>query len=50
VPTISKFSAEFNDLLKQLLKKDPIERVNWEEIKRHPWWSTPCAGAKEGDP
>lgn len=29
------FSDEFNDLVKRLLEKDPIKRINWEEIKAH---------------
>jgi hypothetical protein len=24
-----------------MLQKDPVNRINWEEIKRHPWWQTP---------
>jgi serine/threonine protein kinase len=39
IPVVSGFSAEFNDLVRKLLHKDPVYRINWEEIKNHPWWS-----------
>lgn len=38
-PTVPGFSPEFNDLVSKLLKKDPIERINWPELKRHPYWT-----------
>ena len=31
-------SPDFIDLLKRLLEKDPIKRINWEEIRVHPFW------------
>ena len=37
-PRVEGFSAEFNDLLKRLLDKDPLKRINWEELKLHPFW------------
>ena len=33
-----------------MLQKDPINRINWDEIKKHPWWTTPVessAGSKK---
>jgi serine/threonine protein kinase len=41
VPVVPKFSDEFNDIIKKMLQKDPVNRINWDEIKRHPWWTTP---------
>lgn len=37
-PRVEGFSVEFNDLLKRLLEKDPIKRINWEELKAHSFW------------
>ena len=37
-PSVSNFSDDFNDLLKCLLEKDPTRRMNWQEIKQHPFW------------
>jgi serine/threonine-protein kinase ULK4 len=34
-PRVEGFSDEFNDLLSKLLEKDPIKRINWEELKSH---------------
>lgn len=34
-PRVDGFSLEFNDLLKRLLEKDPIKRINWDELKNH---------------
>jgi serine/threonine-protein kinase ULK4 len=39
---IEGFTVEFNDLLMKLLQKDPIYRINWDELKKHPFWSSPC--------
>lgn len=39
-PRISEFTREFNDLLTKLLEKDPIKRINWDELKNHPFWAT----------
>ena len=33
----SYLSTPLTDLLKQMLQKNPEERINIEEIKRHPW-------------
>lgn len=40
VPKVTSMSDEFNDLLKKLLEKDPTVRINWREIKQHPFWIT----------
>jgi hypothetical protein len=32
---VADFSADFNDLIGKLLEKDPIKRINWEELKDH---------------
>ena len=37
-PPVDGFSTEFNDLVQKLLEKDPIKRMNWEEIKNHSFW------------
>jgi hypothetical protein len=34
-PMVDGFTKEFNDLLLKLLEKDPIRRMNWEELKSH---------------
>jgi serine/threonine protein kinase len=38
VPKVDGFSREFNDFLLKLLERDPIKRINWDEIKAHPVW------------
>ena len=38
-PSVPGFSAEFNDLVSKLLEKDPIKRITWPELRRHPFWS-----------
>jgi serine/threonine protein kinase len=37
-PSVPGFSPEFNDLVAKLLEKDPLKRINWIELKRHPFW------------
>ena len=37
-PALPDFSPQFNDLVKKLLEKDPIKRINWDELKAHPFW------------
>lgn len=37
-PKVDGFSTDFNDLLRKLLEKDPIKRINWDEIKVHSFW------------
>ena len=33
IKEIQNFSDDFNDLLRRLLAKDPIERITWHELK-----------------
>jgi serine/threonine protein kinase len=37
-PSVSNFSDDFNDLLRNLLEKDPTRRISWHELKQHPFW------------
>ena len=37
-PKVDGYSPEFNDLLKKCLEKDPLKRINWEELKNHEFW------------
>ena len=41
VPVVKHFSPEFNDLVLKILQKDPVNRIWWDELKKHPWWTTP---------
>ena len=36
---IEGFSPLFNDLLKRLLEKDPVKRIYWEHLRKHPFWN-----------
>jgi serine/threonine protein kinase len=47
VPVVEGFSKEFNDIVQKMLQKDPIYRINWDEIKKHPWWTTSCSSPKK---
>lgn len=38
-PRLDGFSPQFNDLISKLLEKDPIKRLSWDEIKKHPFWT-----------
>jgi serine/threonine protein kinase len=38
-PTVESFGPEFNNLISQLLTKDPTERITWDELKKHPFWT-----------
>ena len=29
----------FNDLLTRLLEKDPVKRISWEHLRKHPFWT-----------
>jgi len=31
-------SAEFNDLLRRLLEKDPTKRMGWDDVRSHAFW------------
>lgn len=39
-PRLEGFSADFNDLMAKLLEKDPLKRITWDELKKHPFWAT----------
>ena len=41
VPFRSPVSAELKDLLTGLLKRDPIQRIEWKAFFSHPWFETP---------
>ena len=28
-----------NDLLGRLLEKDPVKRISWEHLRKHPFWN-----------
>ena len=47
VPVVEGYSQEFNDIVQKMLQKDPIYRINWDEIKKHPWWTSPCSSPKK---
>ena len=38
-PEVEGFSPLFNDLLKRLLEKDPVKRIYWEHLRKHPFWA-----------
>ena len=35
---VDGFSPEFQDLLTKLLEKDPLRRISWEQLRKHPFW------------
>lgn len=35
---VDGFSPEFHDLLNKLLEKDPLTRISWEQLRKHPFW------------
>lgn len=35
-------SHDFEDLVSRLLIKDPVERIQWDELRNHPFWRTKC--------
>eukprot|EP00762_Andalucia_godoyi_P005004 ANDGO_01424.mRNA.1 Serine/threonine-protein kinase RUNKEL len=37
------FSDSFQDLLERLLHKNPLARIKWPELLRHPFWSASTA-------
>ena len=39
MPPVSGFSVLFNDLLTRLLEKDPVKRISWEHLRKHPFWT-----------
>ena len=38
VQKVEGFSASFHDLLSKLLEKDPLKRISWEQLRKHPFW------------
>lgn len=36
---VDGFSVMFNDLLSRLLEKDPVKRISWEHLRKHPFWT-----------
>ena len=36
---IESASSLFMDLLGRLLEKDPVKRISWEHLRRHPFWA-----------
>ena len=50
VPKVDGFSSDFNDLIRRLLEKDPIRRINWDELRTHTFWTFPASGVKHEFP
>ncbi len=42
-PSSSNISVLGRDILKRLLKKDPYERIGWDEFFNHKWFGMACA-------
>ena len=36
---INGATALFSDLLSRLLEKDPVKRISWEHLRKHPFWT-----------
>ena len=36
---IKDASPIFMDLLERLLEKDPVKRIQWEHLRKHPFWT-----------
>ena len=43
---ISGASPLFTDLLGRLLEKDPVKRISWEHLRKHPFWTKEVNGRK----
>ena len=43
----SSISTEAGDLLRKLLKKNPVERIKLREIPNHPWMKFVCSRSEE---
>ena len=39
-------SPLFSDLLSRLLDKDPVKRISWEHLRKHPFWTKEVNGRK----
>ena len=50
IKPVPNFSNEFNDLIRIILMKDPVQRCTWDELKNHPWWKTPVVQPKKKSP
>jgi len=46
VPPVPDTSAEFNQLLGDLLEKDPAQRISWPELLSHPFWGSAFVGVE----
>lgn len=40
VKKVDNFSDTFHDLLSKLLEKDPLRRISWEQLRKHPFWES----------
>ena len=38
IKKLKNFGVEFNDLIVKLLEKDPVQRISWEQLRKHPFW------------
>ena len=38
MPHVDEMSPLYNDLLGRCLEKDPVKRISWEHLRRHPFW------------
>jgi serine/threonine-protein kinase ULK4 len=36
---VNAFGSSFHDLLTKLLEKDPLRRISWEQLRKHPFWN-----------
>ena len=43
---IAGASTLFSDLLSRLLEKDPVKRISWEHLRKHPFWTKEVNGRK----
>ena len=43
---ITGASPLFTDLLGRLLEKDPVKRISWEHLRKHPFWTKEVNGRK----
>jgi len=38
VPKVETCGVLFQDLLSRCLEKDPVKRISWEHLRKHPFW------------
>ena len=43
---VKEASPLFSDLLERLLEKDPVKRIQWEHLRKHPFWTKEVNGRK----